>query len=352
MAASPSHDATWHSIDKSSIVDIINLGQSAPEAQQLDELSNTYVVIEFRGDGFLLGQLPRLISSIVAMTNGWLPSNFFDLATRPDIYIATPPVSPFTERILYFHSPRYHFHELTAKSEVESRDICKLSNCITSTNAEYSWEKEIRKEMLIQTPQMNSNDEIEWLKKLRDEISTSIKLDIQATLKNIENIGIGNNAIDEENEIITELPTNCPGGAYAASLKLLREIVENKEWPNTSMARSRVIKTPFSKQFSTETILTTKKGLVSTVFPGNAQSSGSFTVVNMDLWEEDSGVPLPVGNSRFPQLAKSIFDLEKEVIENQTPIPRADGMTRGDDFLRSRPPSTHCAVNRVSRTSF
>lgn len=68
----------------------------------------------------------------------------------------------------------------------------------------------------------------------------------------------------------------------------------------------------------------------------------------MELWKEGSGIPLPAANSHFPELAKSVFDLEKEIIENQLSIPIADGMTKPDTIQR-RSPSTHCAVNRVSR---
>jgi hypothetical protein len=98
---------------------------------------------------------------------------------------------------------------------------------------------------------------------------------------------------------------------------------------------------------SADKILATKKGAVATAFPGNAQSSGSFTVVNIDLWNEGSGIPLPAANTLFPELARSVYELEKEIIEKQVPIPMAKGMSRdGSSFFR-RPPSTHCAVNRV-----
>lgn len=67
----------------------------------------------------------------------------------------------------------------------------------------------------------------------------------------------------------------------------------------------------------------------------------------MELWKEDSGIPLPAANSYFPKLVNSIFDLEKDIIENQLSIPMADGMVKSGTIQR-RSSSTHCAVNRVS----
>ena len=348
MAASPSHDATWRSVDKASIVDILNLTHPKGEGIEVNELDNVYVVLEILGDGFLLGQIPRLISTIVAMANGWLPTDFFEMATRPDVYIKPPPLAPFTDSLLYFHSPRYHFHELTSKSEDSSIGTNQMfDNCISgSTRTENTWEKKLRNKLRLQSTSLKPQVEAEWLSSLRDDISASIRKNMQVASSNKADYTVGQAELEKENGSSTESLPKCPEGAYAHTLDLLRTIVNNEQWPATSMARSRVIKVPSSKG-STESVLTNKKGTVGTKFPGNAQSSGSFTVVNMEIWNDDIGMPLPAANSRFPDLARSVFDLEKHIIESYTSIPNADGMKRGLDSSLPRPPSTHCAVNRV-----
>ena len=349
MAASPSHDATWRSVDKASIVDIVNLTNTQEENCDTNDLDNVYVVLEILGDGFLLGQMPRLISTIVAMANGWLPTNFFEIATRPDVYIEPPPMAPFTSSLLYFHSPRYHFHELTAKSEDSSIDANRMfDHCISgNTSIENSWEKGLRNKLLSQSSSLKTQAETKWLSTLRDDTAATIKRNIQEASDNIAGHAIRQTELDNEDISFPKILKKCPEGAYAHILELLRNIVNKEQWPATSMARSRVIKVPSSKE-STELLLTNKKGSVATAFPGNTQSSGSFTVVNMELWKDDIGMPLPAANSRFPDLAKSVFDLEKHIIESYAFIPSADGMKRGLDSSLPRPPSTHCAVNRVS----
>lgn len=343
MASSPSHDATWRTLDKASIVDIINLTQDIGSSDEADDLHNMHVVLEFRADGFLLGELPRLISTIVSMANGWLPTNFFEIATRSDIYIAAPPKSPFADGMMYFHSPRYHFHELTAIDDVSSNTSHMFDSCINGGQAEYEWEKEMRSNLIVQSSTISQDNEREWLVELRDVVSTSIKHEIQSISKSMAALAVDEQGLDKESQIMLQLPTGCPDGAFTRALELLRDIVSNEQWPATSMARSRVIKSTTSGG-AADPILTSKKGSVGTAFPGNAQSSGSFTVVNMEILNEDSGIPLPAANSRFPDLAKAVFDLEKEIIESERPIPAADGMTRG---TAQRQLSSHCAVNRV-----
>jgi hypothetical protein len=352
MASSPSHDATWRALDKATIIDVVNLSQKVVEERtEEDELHNIHVVLEFRGDGFLLGVLPRLISTIVGMANEWIPNNFFEVATRPDVYILTPPMCPFTHGMLYFHGPRYHFHEITAKDSNDSLGDGKgmnqmFHNCISARSSEYDWEKTIRN-LLSFHSSIARADEDDWLLSLRDDISISIKQDMNMQVKNTAGLHIGQSGADREVNSTPELTTGCPDGAYSKTLELLRHAVKDQQWPSTSMARSRVIAGSSSKG-KTDSMFTTKKASVTSSFPGNTQSSGSFTVVNMDLWKRDSDVPLPAANLRLPELAKSVFDLEKEIIESTRSIPSADGMTKDTESFVLRPPSTHCAVNRVS----
>ncbi|KAL7520833.1 hypothetical protein ACHAWX_005536 [Stephanocyclus meneghinianus] len=349
MAASPSHDATWRTMDKANIVGFFSPTQAhiLKEHGQIDDIHDIHVILEFRGDGFLLGQIPRLISTLVAMANDWLPNNFFDVATRPDIYIAAPPMAPFSEGMMYYHSPRYHFHELAAKSsdfslENANANRTRFDCCISGSSKEYGWEKELRT-ALLQTN--NPNTELQWLSDLRDKISPSIKKDMDVISKNMVDFTRSHTESNNKAESLPMMLTDAPKGAYSKTLELLRDIVVNGRWPATSSARSRVIMAP-SSTVSADKILATKKGSVSTAFPGNTQSSGSFTVVNIDLWNEGSGIPLPAANALFPELARSVYELEKEIIENQLPIPMAKGMSRDESSFFRRQPSTHCAVNR------
>eukprot|EP00804_Cyclotella_cryptica_P031409 CCRYP_012212-RA/>CCRYP_012212-RA protein AED:0.33 eAED:0.33 QI:0/0.33/0.5/1/0.33/0.5/4/647/1166 len=352
MAASPSHDATWRTIDKANIVGFFSPTQTKillSENAQFDDLHDIHVILEFRGDGFLLGQIPRLISTLVAMANDWLPIIFFDVATRPDVYITAPPMAPFLDAMMYYHSPRYHFHELVAKSsdsssETDNIDRKMFDYCISGSSKEYEWEKELRT-LLLHSSSIDPKSELQWLSDLRDKISPSIREDMDTVSKNMVEFTLSQTEnINKANNLPVML-TDSPAGAYSGTLELLRGIVSNQRWPATSSARSRVIMSSPSA-VSTDKILATKKGSVVTAFPGNADSSGSFTVINMNIWNEDSGIPLPAANKLFPELARSVFELEKEIIEKQVPIPMAKGMSRdGQSFFR-RLPSTHCAVNR------
>jgi hypothetical protein len=340
-------------MDKANIVGFFSPTQAdiLKENAQIDDLHDVHVILEFRGDGFLLGQIPRLISTLVAMSNDWLPSNFFEIATRPDIYITAPPMAPFSEGMMYYHSPRYHFHELAAKSSDFALENANANRkmfdcCISGSSKEYGWEKELRTALLVQSSSIDPNTELQWLSDLRDKISPSIKKEMDIISKNIADFTRSQTESDNKADSLPVMLTDAPKGAYSRTLELLRDIVLNGRWPATSSARSRVIMTPPST-VSADKILATKKGAVATAFPGNAQSSGSFTVVNIDLWNEGSGIPLPAANTLFPELARSVYELEKEIIEKQVPIPMAKGMSRdGSSFFR-RPPSTHCAVNRV-----
>lgn len=188
-----------------------------------------------------------MISTIVAMTNSWIPSTFFEFATRPDNYIEAPPMPPFVSRILYFHSPRYHFHELLTANRTEKM----FQNCISGSLTDYDWENTIRYELSLRCSLIKQNDEQKWLSTLRDDVSATIIQDMQAASRNRVNVG----EMDRESESRLELLSHCPEGTYSNTLKLLREIVQKEQWPTTSMARSRVIA---SSKESTESILTNK----------------------------------------------------------------------------------------------
>jgi len=115
-------------------------------------------------------------------------------------------------------------------------------------------------------------------------------------------------------------------------LALLRAIVRSGNWPDTTTARSTVIRATENK--------TESKG-----------KCGSFTVVNPNfqdgLYKNGIGSdPLPLGNSLFPRLVEAVFDLE-EKLANLT-LKQADENGEASTRLLSsgaRPASSHCAIN-------
>ena len=126
-------------------------------------------------------------------------------------------------------------------------------------------------------------------------------------------------------------------------MSLLREIVEQRDWPRTSRARSRVIRAAATVESTTapDTIISSTLPKISSPgrrqgrsipnFDGEMFQSGSFTVINSFIIANNNDEKLPLGNELFPDLVRSIFDLELQIIAD-------DGM--------QRLPSTHCAVNR------
>ncbi len=350
MASSPGFEAMWRTIDRAQIVGVVDLKSSdnadiehASKGAN-NAIQNMHIILVFKADGFVMGQIPRMISALVAMTNGWLPPNFFEIATRPDVRIPELPAPTCLYKRLYFQSARYHFHELTSnangRGESSSESFAKTVQPGVS-ESEQKWEDLIRQKLLEGSPLTSSQDEEEWLRELRDDICPEIRRHIEVV--EAENLA-AKHQLDSEQESRTTLPiveTDAPIGAYSKTLELLRDIAENGKWPATSDARSRVIKSP---GIVSGNFLTTKKKSLVSKFPGQTISSGSFTVINEGLWWNNE---LPLGNSLFPELTMAVFDLEEEVIRlTSPPIPSAEGMKRRLSSSRHRTPSTHCAVNR------
>jgi FkbM family methyltransferase len=333
LEASPGHEAVWRTVDRAKIVGFTDYNNFEDNE---DTSHNMHAIIELSGDGFVLGQIPRIISSVVAMTNGWIPSGFFEYTTRPDVYLPAPSMVPFLRNRMYFHTARYHFHELTAIGVTEINDQPDPVNA--GTEKEMKWEINLRHNLLKETPPVNYEVENEWLYELHDNCKV-----IQSEMTQISN-DINSLSPQSDDTVLHEDDLNdlspVPDESYDIVLNQLRDIVRRQRWPATSGARSKVIKA----SGTSEKILTTKKGSVGSVFPG--VSSGSFTIVNDELLGNDSGIPLPHANGLFPDLVKVVFELEKRIIDqNEAPLPGAEGMQRTSP-LTKRPPSTHCAVNR------
>jgi FkbM family methyltransferase len=336
LESSPGHEAIWRTIDRSKIVGFINDIDDTNNTGK-DFTHNMHAVIEFCGDGFVFGQIPRVLSSVIALTNGWLPSNFFDYTTRPDVYQPGPPMIPYVRGNLYFHTARFHFHELTGIGN----DVIQFDPIIAGTDKEIQWEVNLRNKLLRDKQPIDIAFENEWLDELRvncESMQTEMKL--VSSDSNSDTNRPPDRILDTDQ--LSKL-SPIPSESYKVVLSKLRDIASNAEWPATSGARSKVIKAAGSSG-SSEKILTTKKGAVASVFPG--VQSGSFTIVNEELLGIDSGIPIPHANSLFPELVKVVFELEKQIIdENEAPLPGAEGMHRTSPLVK-RLPSTHCAVNR------
>ena len=259
-------------------------------------------MIEFSGDGFVVGQIERVISTVVALTQGWLPQDFMAVATRPNIFLPAPLPPPGTANRLYYKSARYHFHELTGGRKA-FEDTIRLDS-----EAERQWESELQQTLSSVAP--CPLEDLRWLQKLRDDVCPAIQEQLDRATTDLSQ---------------SLPPTNTPE-VYSKTLSLLRGVVEAGRWPTTSQARARVIKQ------NEDGSMSTKKG-------ASAISAGSFTVVKEDLW---SG-PLPLANDLFPELTDAVFQLEEALIDTMN-LQVAEGVDRGS--TRKRSPSTHCAVNR------
>ena len=234
MASSPGHEAVWRTMDRARIVGFVDLQNNENDDG-----------LEFRADGFVVGQIPRVISALVAMTNGWIPQHFFDVATRPDAYIPSKNTAPPSlDKRLYFHTARYHFHELTGNGD---ENFAKTIH--TGSESEHNWEVDLRKRLMGGTSlSMNRKEEDSWLLELRDLVSPELRQLIQM----FENDSIedhthsADDVQDTSTATLSYVDTDAPI-EYSATLDLLRDIVSSSKWPATSDARSRVIKSPNSR---------------------------------------------------------------------------------------------------------
>lgn len=351
MASSPGYEAVWRTMDRAKIVGVIDLkndfnANDKSGNDSMDDIQNMHIILEFKADGFVIGQIPRLISAVVAMTNGWLPQNFFSVATRPEVYMPSPPPPPSLHRLYYFQSARYHFHELTSNAYAEN-DSSGGSFARTiqyaGSQSEIKWEEQLRGKLnLGGASSINSRMEREWLLELRNVVSPDLRRRVESfEAEHLVDQSRLENRVQESSSILPFVETDAPEGAFSVTLSLLRDVVENGKWPATSDARSRVIKSPGG---SSGNILATKKRALASSFPGSSISSGSFTVINEKIWQSGE---LPLGNDLFPQLRKAVFELEEEIIRQMnSPLPAADGMKRGVISSLRRSPSTHCAINR------
>mmetsp|Transcript_32944 Transcript_32944/g.38344 ORF Transcript_32944/g.38344 Transcript_32944/m.38344 type:complete len:798 (-) Transcript_32944:30-2423(-) len=293
-AASPNNKPVWRALDRCRI------------AQLLTHESNNDVVavIEFRGDAFIQQQIRRIIGTTVAISNGWLPFEFIDISTSPDVFIETP-LAPNNH--IYLAGTRFHFDELKNKGR-------SIFHETMSDEDEYQHTTKVQRNILERyfdqnSPSVDQNESF-WLSTIRDEVAPRIKKSL---------IQLDGRVINNKDPYASSCPPS-----YRHTLSLLQQISNSGRWPTTSTARSKVIKR--NTNVTTDVIVDDKSG---------RSGGGSFTIINPKYMDgilmndpSKSNIRVPLGNILFPDVVEAVFDLE-ESISTST----------------NRQASSHCAVN-------
>ena len=311
--ASPNNKPVWRVLDRCRTAQFF--------AHEINGEERAIAVVECRGDDFVHEQVRRIVGTSIAMAYGWLPPDFFDVATRPDVFIETPLAPP---NHMYLAGTRFHFDELTSKGSRLFDELLELGGRGEDYVAEF------RRSMLDKCFEKSVvKSEERWLVEMRDTITPRIRQaleDVTISIDGSKQKGQQGMALD--GAVTSKMKSMPP--VYDKSLAFLRDITANGQWPTTSVARSKVIKDTETAEDESEstTIL----------------QSGSFTIINPHfhngilLDEEKSGIRVPLANKVFPHLADVIFELEEmlslEMSESEKKV-----TTR-------RPASSHCAVNR------
>lgn len=334
--ASPNHDPVWRTLDQVKIVDFISSNDN----------HDLVAVVEFRGDGFLKEQIRRLVGTLVAVLNGWIPENFFDTATRPDVVLLETPLAP--DNHSYLSSARFHYYELVSnhglfsykKHQPQPHFLFPPSHVsdITSTGNKncYDGKQNLNLELkqkewlsCVQQALLKLSDtrgERGWLINLRDIVAPRIMDFVENMyIRQTEHRTVSYED-DSSKSFLHAMKNNISDvpSVYHNTLTLLRIIYSTGKWPVTSTARSRVISPGITSS--------------TTVSSGAKQRSdlgGSFTVINSKLVNENGKInspPLPHSNFLFPDLVTSVFELERRLSTHITTD-------------KVRPPSTHCAIN-------
>jgi tRNA U38,U39,U40 pseudouridine synthase TruA len=299
--ASPNNKNVWRILEKAKIVSFTKSNSS-----------KLHAVIEFRGDDFCHEQIRRIVGTAVAISNGWLPEDFLQVATRADSWFETP-AAPAGR--LFMYKGTFYADKSRSKQELFEHGAVALSRDYESAHLT------LQHRLLEQRAETGSlREEETWLQSLEFYLGPKICRQIEKAAE------ASNQCWDEIGE--NEKGRLAPAPAdYRETVSILTDILQSKKWPQTSTARSNVIKKPDSNFDDSQ---------------HGARSGGSFTVVNRKAVPES--FELPMANSLFPDLAEEVFKLEELLALSQ--LPRADGSGGVVvDVAASRAPSTHCAVN-------
>ena len=313
--ASPNNEPVWRVVDRARVVQL----------QTWKDPSKHYVevvaVLEFRGDDFLPEQVRRIVGTALAISHGWLPSDIFDLSTRPDVFIETP-LAPSGR--LYMAGARFHFDEL----RTGGRDIFETDAdgaVATQHDSARNLNKGIQQHVLSHLArEATRRKEATWLQELQRVVAPRVREQLGGYLP------VPSTNLRVEGSILGVRP---PPDCYVPVVTLLRSIITSGTWPATSSARSNVIR---------------KSGSGSPA----AGKRGSFTVVNPKFRAglDNRGVdsePLPLGNELFPDLVVAVFELESSLSEQEIDRATANSLVskRSCQGLLQRSLSSHCAIN-------
>lgn len=333
--ASPSNEPVWRCLDRARSGQFL-LHHPPPNPYPEQETvvpqcpdPDAIAVLEFGGDGFVQQQIRRIVGTVLAISHGYLPEQFWDIATRPDVIVETP-MAP--EHRLYFAEARFHFEELRNQGRCWDLGGSLFQNALFWKDLEEGevddgggggeWTERLQCALLQRCAQERiRKKEEEWFVELRDVVTPRIR----AQLEQIQQRDL-QSSMEEEVEGESINVASAPM-EYQRVLCLLRDIVATKQWPVTSAARSKVIRSTSSTSASTSTMdaTSTKDGI----------QSGSFTVVNPKILlnnESPSKISFPKANELFPELVQAVFDLE-------------ESLSSQSNNASIRPPSSHCAIN-------
>ena len=271
-ASSPNQEPVWRVVDKAGVVDVVK---------------GTTLVLEFRGDAFCTGQIQRLVAMAVMITHQWLPEDTLQSWLSPDYVLPSPRAPDYR---MYLAQSRFHFRELIAGGS--SMFDTEIGGKIVEYHDDaVRWVQET----LLEAPSVVG--EADWLDHWK-----------QSTPQLLESLCRAQHSPQSRPEVgkLSEMPLR-----YSDVFQKLKHIRDNERWPNTSAARSTVIKDT---------------------------SGGSFTIMRPDC----AGILAPAGNSLFPDLVEAVFALEDALACSSRRRVSSHGSLL---VAERRPPSTHCAVN-------
>jgi tRNA U38,U39,U40 pseudouridine synthase TruA len=291
--ASPNNEPVWRVVDRARIINVIET-----------DTGDLNAVVEIKGDDFVKQQIRRIVGTAVAIAHGWLPETFLEMTTRADTFIETPLAPPGR---LYVADNRFHFDELkNGRPLFDSDETGTVFQIASDIDNAAVW---IQTKLLEKTAiEAEAASEAKWLDSLQNTVSPRI----QAQLAYRNENALPSTATDQ----FVPAPNE-----FTSVLKKLRHIITTDLWPETSVARSSVIR--------------------QTENSGEPRTNGSFTIANPKA--QHGLTCLPLANAKFPDLVQAIFELE-EILANQARDQlTVDSLKQG--ILVQRASSSHCAVN-------
>lgn len=306
-----------------------------------------YVVLSVSGDGFLRGQVRKLIGAVISIMKGWLPIDYLEVLLSSDdvydapsapgwpLYLTESKYDRFEAKFYIRLDPRrvpvieasrsskpaqkailrnestdeYREHENQCRgmdlenlnTEIVNTDLCKNPEFLKYLSNTTNWKAEVRTDIVRKYRDMKHD----WLSNMESrcrllrEKYSNLKVHYSRSKEELSQMML---------TISPLIPKSLPSlgavtlhDAYANVLRLLQEADRSGNWPLTSVARQKIL---FESAPTEETL------------------GGSFSV-----GVYPAPLAKPKGNELFPELVIACFLLEKIISP-------------------SRPPSSTIAINR------